>query len=226
MGENEQGGMLRTVVIVGLVALIAAVIIGGIVGMKASMTKNTATAVDNVEKVPKPFDNINGGNVSVPAYAFKGIKDGQGNGVYFPIQIRDKIAPGYWREISIGIKPEQDSTVQVDINNYDLDNPNWDHQNDNDNWGQRDFKLYENGTMVSNLGKGFTTARMKANHTYKLVLKYHNTSNFTIYDAMNNDSDWVKAGLSHILLGTMDGSAGKYNIFDSEYATYKLPANS
>ena len=45
MGENEQGGMLRTVVVVGLVALIAAVIIGGVVGMKASMTKNTDVAV-------------------------------------------------------------------------------------------------------------------------------------------------------------------------------------
>ena len=46
MGENEQGGMLRTVVVAGLVALIAAVIIGGVVGMKASMTKNTAAAVE------------------------------------------------------------------------------------------------------------------------------------------------------------------------------------
>lgn len=41
MGENEQGGMLRTVVVVGLVALIAAVIIGGVVGMKASLRTNT-----------------------------------------------------------------------------------------------------------------------------------------------------------------------------------------
>ena len=40
MGENEQGGMLRTVVVVGLVALIAAVITMGVVGMKASMSKN------------------------------------------------------------------------------------------------------------------------------------------------------------------------------------------
>ena len=40
MGENEQGGMLRTVVVVGLVALIAAVITMGVVGMKASMINN------------------------------------------------------------------------------------------------------------------------------------------------------------------------------------------
>lgn len=225
MGENEQGGMLRTVVVVGLVALIAAVIIGGVVGMKASMNKNSATAVYNVDKVPKPFDNINGGNVSVSAYAFKGIQDDRWNGAPFPIQIRDKIPSGYWRQTSIKITPAQDSTVQVDVNNYDLDNPNWVYHNDNDNCGERDFKLYENGTMVGNFGWGIRPVQMKAGHTYKMVLKYHNTSNFTIYDATNNDPDWSKAGLTYIFLGTMDGSAGTYNISDSEYATYKLPAN-
>lgn len=46
MGENEQGGMLRTVVVVGLVALIAAVVMIGVVGMKASMNKNTNKAAD------------------------------------------------------------------------------------------------------------------------------------------------------------------------------------
>lgn len=45
MGENEQGGMLRTVVVVGLVALIAAVITMGVVGMKASMLKNTDNGI-------------------------------------------------------------------------------------------------------------------------------------------------------------------------------------
>ena len=50
MGENEQGGMLRTVVVVGLVALIAVVITIGVIGMKASMTKNTDSAVSAIAK--------------------------------------------------------------------------------------------------------------------------------------------------------------------------------
>lgn len=50
MGENEQGGMLRTVVVVGLVALIAVVVMMGVVGMKASMTKNTDSAVSAITK--------------------------------------------------------------------------------------------------------------------------------------------------------------------------------
>ena len=45
MGENEQGGMLRTVVVVGLVAMIALIVTLGVVGMKDSMNKNTDTAV-------------------------------------------------------------------------------------------------------------------------------------------------------------------------------------
>ncbi len=40
MGENEQGGMLRTVIILGLIALIAAVVIGGVVVSKANMNKH------------------------------------------------------------------------------------------------------------------------------------------------------------------------------------------
>lgn len=46
MGENEQGGMLRTVVVIGLVALIAAVITMGVVGLKSSLRTNTLMATD------------------------------------------------------------------------------------------------------------------------------------------------------------------------------------
>ena len=34
MGENEQGGMLRTVVVVGIVAMIALIVTLGVVGLK------------------------------------------------------------------------------------------------------------------------------------------------------------------------------------------------
>ena len=50
MGENEQGGMLRTVVVIGLVALIAAVIIGGVVVSKANMNKHVMATTSLVEK--------------------------------------------------------------------------------------------------------------------------------------------------------------------------------
>lgn len=41
MGEKEQGGMLRTVVVIGLVAIIAIVITVGVVGLKSSLRTNT-----------------------------------------------------------------------------------------------------------------------------------------------------------------------------------------
>lgn len=41
MGENEQGGMLRTVVVIGLIAIIAIVMIVGIIGLKSSLRTNT-----------------------------------------------------------------------------------------------------------------------------------------------------------------------------------------
>lgn len=41
MGEREQGGMLRTVVVIGLIAIIAIVITVGVVGLKSSLRTNT-----------------------------------------------------------------------------------------------------------------------------------------------------------------------------------------
>lgn len=80
MGENEQGGMLRTVVVVGLVALIAVVITMGVVGMKASLRTNTLmglTMGQNVltidqSDVGKRF-NVLGGNEKLSYDADSGI---------------------------------------------------------------------------------------------------------------------------------------------------------
>ena len=45
MGENEQGGMLRNVVVIGIIAMIALIITLGVVGLKSNMSKNTDIAV-------------------------------------------------------------------------------------------------------------------------------------------------------------------------------------
>lgn len=45
MGENEQGGMLRTVVVVGLVAMVALIITLGVVGLKTMAKQNRDAAV-------------------------------------------------------------------------------------------------------------------------------------------------------------------------------------
>lgn len=56
MGENEQGGMLRTVVVIGLIALIAAVIVGGVVAAKASMQGTQTTALQSISKANSQKD--------------------------------------------------------------------------------------------------------------------------------------------------------------------------
>lgn len=43
MGENEQGGMLRTVVVIGLVAIIAAVVIFGVLQLKKNMNDSISS---------------------------------------------------------------------------------------------------------------------------------------------------------------------------------------
>lgn len=50
MGENEQGGMLRTIVVIGLVALIAAVITLGVVSLKSNMISNQTNTLQTVSK--------------------------------------------------------------------------------------------------------------------------------------------------------------------------------
>ena len=217
MGENEQGGMLRTVVVVGLVALIAMVITIGVVGMKASMTKNTATAVYNVEKTPKPYLFPNNGDVQFEKYQVS-----DWNGPHYNIPVSENIKPGYWREVHATIVPETDATMQVDINAYDLDNPNSKPgDSDTDEVGKREVKMYENGTLVQDMGWGYTKANLKAGHTYQLFVKYYNNRPRTIYDDDTKDHTFLHS--TRFIIGTPDGSAGKVKVTDLEAATYKMP---
>lgn len=62
MGENEQGGMSRTVVVVGLIAIIAIVITAGIVGLRSSLRTNTlmaATMGQNVLRIKQNGSDTN-----------------------------------------------------------------------------------------------------------------------------------------------------------------------
>lgn len=216
MGENEQGGMLRTVVVVGLVALIAGVVMMGVVGMKASMTKNTDTANYNVEKTLKPYPLENDGIVQIDKHPVTNWEDTNYN-----IPVYENIKPDYWREVHATIVPELDVTMKVDINSYDLDNPNGQSGNDADDAGAREINIYENGKLIQNMGWGYTTATLNAGHTYQLVVKYHNTTPRTIYDS--NTKDRTGSYASHFMFGTPTGSAGKVKVTNLEAATYKMP---
>lgn len=50
MGENEQGGMLRVVVVIGIIAIVAAVVIFAITGLKSNATNHRVNAVQSMTK--------------------------------------------------------------------------------------------------------------------------------------------------------------------------------
>lgn len=50
MGENEQGGMLRTVAVIGIIAMVALIVIVAVVGLKGNMTTNQTNALQTVSK--------------------------------------------------------------------------------------------------------------------------------------------------------------------------------
>lgn len=218
MGENEQGGMLRTVVVVGLVAIIAAVVMFAVTGLKGNMTKNTSTAIYQVEKTPSPYTFFKNGNISFDSYQVE-----PWNGFSYQIPVKSNIKPDYWREVHMQLTPVQDSTVQVDINNYDLDNPSATTDiNDNDVVSERVVSLYEGTTLVQNMWNGKGVGNMKAGHTYQLLIKYHNGTDRTLYD-VNRSAPNGSNGMSRLVLGTPDGSAGRVKVHDVEAATYKMP---
>lgn len=70
MGENEQGGMLRTVIVLGLIALIAAVVIGGVVGLKSDMNKHINNTTSLVEKQANAASGIDDYDTSNHDYTF------------------------------------------------------------------------------------------------------------------------------------------------------------
>ena len=50
MGENEQGGMLRTVVVIGIIAMVALIVTLGVVGLKNNMNKQVNDTTSLVAK--------------------------------------------------------------------------------------------------------------------------------------------------------------------------------
>ena len=213
MGENEQGGMLRTVVVVGIVAMVALIITLGVVGLKNNMTKNTATAVYNVEKTGKPYQfNANNGNVSFNSY-----KVGGWNGTFYRLPAMGDVPSDNWREVHVTIKANQTSVLSYDINNYDYDvpgglkvNPATGSTNDCDVLSERSVHIYEGSNVMS-------SNTLQANHEYTIVVKWHNGTSRTLYEG-KNESD-----RSAIVVGTPDGSAGSFTVTALEGATYKMP---
>lgn len=174
MGENEQGGMLRTVVVVGLVALIAAVIMIGVVGLKASMNKNTDTAVGTVVTTKAPYYSK---NINFKDYT---PSDSAWFGPRYRLPYIGDVPPNNWRDIEIQLTVhDNDVFIIGDVNNYLAHGGT----NDNDDSSKRFFEIRNaatNEVVVKN-----ATGKAKAGSTYIVTLRYFNNTDQVLYDAKN-----------------------------------------
>ena len=97
MGENEQGGMLRSVVVIGLIAIISFVVVSGIVAIAGT---SKSSQHDTVSKITDAVDNIddssisnyqytyNAGNLTATIYGVANKDSVQGKDVQIPAKVK------------------------------------------------------------------------------------------------------------------------------------------
>ena len=217
MGENEQGGMLRTVVIMGIIAMLTLIIILSVVGLKNNMTKNTNNAVGNVAmtKVPYTVQNADVDYVDyIPAAAtFWNLGE---NRFTFPI-IGD-IPPNSWRDVRMEVESNKRTWIKLDINtNYKVSQPH----NNHDDVSRRQLLIYDdNGNLIQKANH----LQMESGHIYLekdtpyvFVIKYYNDKGEPLVeDSGKPDYD----DLTMLYTGVDDNSAYNFKVIAFEAATY------
>lgn len=209
MGENEQGGMLRTVVVVGLVALIAAVITLGVIGLKSNMIKNTDNAVGTVVTTKKPYHY--GKGVSFTSYT---PPEHAWDRPRYRLPYIGDIPANNWRDIMVKLTPKStDVFAVIDINNYLKPDNNISNNNDNDDQSKRMVEIRDAATNEL-ISKNADT-KLKAGTTYSISIRYFNNTSHTLYDLKN------EGGRTSIELAAADNHSPISVTVDSvEAATY------
>jgi len=178
MGENEQGGMLRTVVVVGIIAIIAIVITVGVVGLKNNMTKNTNSAVGTVVTTKSPYysKDIAFTKYTPAKYAW--------NGPRYRLPYIGEIPANNWRDIMIKLTPKTtDVSVVIDINDYLTQYSNDGNNNDNDTNRMVEIRNAATNELISTNAD----AQLKAGTTYSVSIRYFNNTSHVVYDSHEAD---------------------------------------
>lgn len=217
MGDKETSGMLRNVIILGLIALIAAVVIGAVIGLNHKMNVLGTNTVNHVDRVGKAYNNKYEVDRHFEKYV---VNVGGWHGMYLPMPAVGVIKPGQWREVHFDTKSKMDLALNFDINAYRADQPdNKIVGNDWDDVNKRSIqvtsetgeKIYSNASNASN---GYQPKYdTKANVTYHWVVKYHNNKTFDLKDQVNGHSP------SAVNVVT-DGEAFDVAVTNFEAATY------
>lgn len=211
MGENEQGGMLRTVVVVGIVAMATLIVTLGVIGLKSNMTKNTDSAVGAVATTTVPFAS---------KYHAKYVsKEVSPSSDYTVFPVIGDIPPNSWREVHIEFTVDKPVNVHVDIN--DSYGTNRSSTNDNDDLSKRELDIYQNGVLTQTkfIGKWTDASKFIAqpNINYVMVVKYFNN---TAEAFTENESTDVWQHTPNLWTKAVDGSSYQFNIKSFEAATY------
>lgn len=218
MGENEQGGMLRVVTVIGLIAMIAAVVIFAITGLKGNMKSNTNTAVGSVSRITLPH------KVDNPNVTFMPYPNGVANNGYwgdhlhlFPV-VGD-IPPNNWREVRMVVKSDKPFWTMGDISANSIENVG--KTNDNDKAAAREMTIYEDGKKIyHDVGNAALVAKRyyKANQEYTLVFKYFNDKPYTFNEGngVPRNQNWY----SGLFTGSTDNGKYNFQILNFEAATY------
>ena len=214
MGENEQGGMLRTVVVVGIVAMVALIITLGVVGLKNNMTKNTDRAVGAVVTTKVPYSVVNP-DVTYKKYTLDH-SDNWGRDdhcIFFPL-VGD-VPNNSWRENRLVVNSSERIYIRVDVSVISEANP---ANNDNDDLSKRLLEVYdENGNKLVSTNNVGDKVYLDKDKDYTLIVKYFNNSGQRFTESDKYVHPYCRTNL---ISGTDDGSSYKLKVKSFEAATY------
>lgn len=207
MGENEQGGMLRTVVVIGIIAMLTLIMILSFFGLKSNMTKNTNSAVGTVVTTKLPYygKDIAFTNYTPSQNAWLGPR--------YRLPYIGNIPANNWRDIMIKLTPKTtDVSATIDINDY-LTQYTDGNNNDNDDISKRTFEI--RNTATNEIISKNDGAELKAGTTYSISIRYFNNTNHVLYDSKSDDTRTA------IAITALDGhSPISVTINSIEAATY------
>lgn len=216
MGENEQGGMLRTVVVIGIIAMVALIITLGVVGLKNNMSKNTDSAVGTVvmTKVPYTVQNADVDYVNYPPLTNNGnLGDNR-----FTFPVIGNIPANSWREVRMEVESSKRTWIKLDINtNYKVSQPG----NNYDAIAYRQLLIYDNnGNLIqkandSQMASGKIYLEKDTNYVF--VIKYYNDKGQSLVEDRSKP-DWHD--LTMLYTGVDDSSAYNFKVKAFEAATY------
>ena len=211
MGENEQGGMLRTVVVVGLVAMLTVIIVSAVVSLSASSKANIDNATNSVSKVNndvmdgwqakdpvKPdWDSSHGSYQSGSWELITLSNPDMGTSETYPEpwgykynlpQVTGLIKPNQTVRIRFELKSLVDRQLKLDANTNIVDQASHPDVSGNDQDDISSRKIIVNDKVVAQgdktlAGENSTNGfTMKANEVYEMEINFTNKQSVSLID--------------------------------------------